>query len=942
MHWFEENILEIAAELAQAPVLPPGRKLLIEGTKGAGKSAFVDFLLMLMQENVFIVSRVNLRKNIVDPQDLIIEFLQQISISLPSEFKRFLLKFPRESRVYIRNKLEKLPQYQLDESDWYEEIFSQFLDHLGINNTPTFIFENIQNADSYQIEILDKFIEKFNYLPIQTIFTYDEEGPFQWDFDNCKRFILEKLSIQTTEKFIQEFYHTSTLNARLITNHLYLKTSGIPLKIRFLTNTVYRSILKNSDEEVVNIRNLQKIKISGDWNHIFQIVCDRMSENELTLLGFIAHLDSPLLESDLDLMCSTLKIPKDIIKIWQDAGFIRKVKLLGDRSAFMLDFREWESWLKTNLPIEKMEKILLKFSRFIKTGKITGNYQISHLLYDIERIKSALEMAGHEAGWLMEQSKLPQAADRLYFLVRMWDLNSRQVKDIDLILGRLSEIYLRLGAYENAFEILKRQRSQVLKLTKTKPTAAIHRKWINVNLRMAETLIAMDAFQEARYLIRESQIKKYCDLLSKGKCFDLTGDIESNLGHFDYARKNYHDAVNYYQQSNNAENILKIYKKLKLLHKDDRNSFIKLNKDTYSIIIRLTTKPDYLNGLLLDLLKLRMEEKNYQESLKLCIDLRRNLLQVYEPKIYFQLTLYLTEVYSQFGKWQLAISLIRRESNNLYVRHRPNLLVQALIQLGMLYKEQARYGEAKSVLEKGLKLSIQYHYQVQQYEIKLHLGHMYLLSHAMLRAYEYLQQAYLWASKEKSREVLLLANLYLSYYELQNMKIERSRKYLREAKKIINVSQNRIDNLNYLFYLGAWLYVAQRANHLRKVIDLMKKKSKNLPRYIATADYLLTKLNIYEQNFREAEKSFRSGQKIATNWNLPQIQYLLNCEMVRMYQQSGDKAKFLNGLKKTLKYLRKMKTNIQDEILSTQFIEARFHQDIMQWGEEHQINKIKE
>ncbi|MEJ2051808.1 MAG: hypothetical protein P8Y60_18610, partial [Calditrichota bacterium] len=498
------------------------------------------------------------------------------------------------------------------------------------------------------------------------------------------------------------------------------------------------------------------------------------------------------------------------------------------------------------------------------------NYQISHLLYDIERIKSALEMAGHEAGWLMEQSKLPQAADRLYFLVRMWDLNSRQVKDIDLILGRLSEIYLRLGAYENAFEILKRQRSQVLKLTKTKPTAAIHRKWINVNLRMAETLIAMDAFQEARYLIRESQIKKYCDLPSKGKCCELIGDIEFNLGHFEYARKNYKEAINYYQQSDNAENVLKIYKKLKQLIKNDQDSFIKLNTNTYSIIIRLTTKPDYLNELLLDLLRLRMEEKNYQESLKLCINLRQNLLRVYEPKIYFQLTLYLTEVYSQLGKWHLAISLIRRESNNLYVQHRPNHLVQALIQLGMLYKEQARYGEAKSVLEKGLKLSIQYHYQVQQYEIKLHLGHMYLLSHAMLRAYEYLQQAYFWAFKEKSREVLLLANLYLSYYELQNMKIERSRKYLREAKKIINVSQNRIDNLNYLFYLGAWLYVTQRANHLRKVIDLMKKKSKNLPRYIATADYLLTKLNIYEQNFREAEKSFRAGQKIATNWNLPQ------------------------------------------------------------------------
>jgi tetratricopeptide (TPR) repeat protein len=338
------------------------------------------------------------------------------------------------------------------------------------------------------------------------------------------------------------------------------------------------------------------------------------------------------------------------------------------------------------------------------------------------------------------------------------------------------------------------------------------------------------------------------------------------------------------------------------------------------------------------LLRLRMEEKNYQESLKLCINLRQNLLRVYEPKIYFQFTLYLTEVYSQLGKWQLAISLIRRESNNLYVQHRPNLLVQMLIQLGMLYKEQARYGEAKSVLEKGLELSIQYHYQVQQYEIKLHLGHVYLLSHAMLRAYEYLQQAYLWASKEKAQGVLLLANLYLSYYELQNKRIERSRKYLREAKQIVNVSQNMIDNLNYLFYLGAWLHAAQRANHLRSVINLMKRKSKNLPRYLAAADYLFTRLSIYEHKYREAEKSFRSGLKIAQQWNLPQIQYLLNCEVVRLYQLSGDETKFLNSLKKTLGFLKKMQKYIQDKILGTQFMEARFHQDVIQWGEEYHIN----
>jgi uncharacterized membrane protein YccC len=231
---------------------------------------------------------------------------------------------------------------------------------------------------------------------------------------------------------------------------------------------------------------------------------------------------------------------------------------------------------------------------------------------------------------------------------------------------------------------------------------------------------------------------------------------------------------------------------------------------------------------------------------------------------------------------------------------------------------------------------------MQQYEIKLHLGHIYLLAHGMLRAYEYLQQAFAWASREKAREILLLSNLYLSYYELQNMRNDKSRKFLRDAKKAVNLSQNLIDHLNYLFYLGAWLFAVNRADHLRSVISLIKKKSENLPRYQAAANYLLTKINISEKKYQDAERSFRSGQKIAQKWNLPQIQYLLNCEAVRLYHASRNDGKFLPALKKTITFFKKMKENMQDEILGTQFIEARFHQDIIQWADEYKINQIKE
>jgi len=942
MHWFEENLIENAIEFARQLVQAPGRKVLIEGSKGTGKSAFVDFLLSQMQKNVFIITRINLAKNIQEPQDIVFEFLLQNKTFLKSEFKLFLKKFNKGSREFIKKKLGKLPQFQVSESDWYQEIFSQLLNHLGEKNILTFILENVQNADSFQIDRLERFIDKFNYLPLQTIYTYDEAGPFFREFGPCKRFTLEKLSIQTTEKYIQEFFRTSPLNARLITNHLYLKTAGIPLKIRFLTNTVYKSVLESTDDEVINIQKLQKIKISGEWDQIFQIAAGQLNENAMIILGFIAQMDNPILETDLQLICKDLKFPIDILKTWEDTGFIRKISLSNGKVSFNIDFGEWEIWLRTNIPVEKLESILLRVSDLIENDKISGNYQISQLLYEINQLENAIVMAREEANWLMEQNRYSRAADRLYFLVRMWDLNSNQIRDIEWILGKLSDIYLRLGAYDNAFEILKRQRSLISEKSEKKPKPQTHQEWVEVNLKMAESLIAMDAYLEARYLIRESQIKKYCDIASKGRCEEFTGDIEASLGHFEYASKNFQSAIEYYLKTKRAEDILRVYTKSKQLLRNDPKAFIDLNKTVYQLLLGLKPKPEYLNKVLLDLIKQYMQEKKYRQALKLCINLRRNVLRIYEPKIHFQLILYFTEIYSQFGKWQLAISLMRREGKNLYVRHRPSLRVQTLIQLGMLFKEQARYGEAKTALEQGLEICFQFDFQLQQLEIKLHLGHIYLLAHGMLRAYEYLQQAHAGLAREKDREILLMANLYLSYYELQNLRIEKSRKLLRDAKKMVNLSQNLIDYLNYLFYLGAWLYAANRLDQLRSVVNLMKNRSGNLPRYQAAAEYLLTKVNLSEKKYQEAEKSFRSGQKIAQKWNLPQIQYLLNCEVVRLYHASGNKSKFLSTLKKTMAFFNKMKENMQDEILGTQFTEARFHEDIVQWADEYKVNIMKE
>lgn len=941
MLWFDENLIEEATRIAQKP--PEGylRKIVIQGIAGSGKSEFIDYFLTQLPSSNTIALRENLQIRILTTKDIVSGILQQTQNTLKVKFNDFLEKFSHRVRSYISKKLIEIPLLQENQYDWYEEIFSQFLNFLGKKHDSNFIFENVNQIDRLQLERLENFIDKFDHLRIRTIFSYDPEGPFLHDFSIYQKLLLDKLSIQTVEKRIQEFFDTSPINARLITNHCYLKTGGNALKIRFLMGTIYQSLLKFEEEEFLNIKKLQSIKIKGNWENIFQIVFDHLGKSEREILALTAQLSEGVQKQDLILFLRHYKLSRDLIEAWQHSGFIIERQSRNGMRYYQINFFKWKEWLQKRIPIEELKQILLELITVAKRNKLSGKYQVSQFLYDMDEVPLAIELAKNEAEINIKENQLSAAADRFYFLVRMWDINPNQVKNIEYILLKLSEIYLNLGMFENAFEILKRQREIILQKYKIKSTPEINQEWVNVNLKMAKVLISMDAYLEARYIIRESRIKKYCDLYGKGLCSEFVGDIESNLGHEDYARKNYEDALNLYQKAGKTEDIYNIYKKLKALLQNHPLEFLRLNSQALDIISRLRIKPEYEGILLLDRVKIYLEDKDYLTSFQSCIQLRRNLQKVYEPKIRFQLALYLSEIFSQLGKWQLAISQIETESRSLYVNHRPSLKVHLLIQLGMLLKEQARYGEAKRTLEQGLELCFSYHYSREQYEIKLHLGHIYLLTHGMLRAYDYLMESYNWALDQQNQDISLLANLYLSYYELQNGRFDKARKYLRKGKKLVNLSQNEVDLLNYLFYLGAWLHEMKRYAHLQSVINLIQSKSKKTPRYQAAAYYLLTRMDISRSEYSQAEKDLKLGLRIAQKSGLPQIQYLLYCEMARLYHGQGDKLRFKRKLKLVINYLQNMQEAIEDEILGRQFFEARFHEDIFKWGQECNVFKVK-
>jgi tetratricopeptide (TPR) repeat protein len=314
-------------------------------------------------------------------------------------------------------------------------------------------------------------------------------------------------------------------------------------------------------------------------------------------------------------------------------------------------------------------------------------------------------------------------------------------------------------------------------------------------------------------------------------------------------------------------------------------------------------------------------------------------MKIYYPRLKVQLAFYMGEIYVQLGKWQLAMSILRAINKEPYVIHRPELNVQTLIQLGMIFKEQAMYGDARRILNSGMEICFRNGLHEQINEIKLHLGHIYLLVHSLLRANELLKEVHEWSERYQVTSTRFLAKLYLSYYELQQNRLDNSKKLLSGAKKILNISATNVDSLNYLFYLGLWLLKANRVSQAECVVNLMMKKAREYPRYRATSYFLMGKVFLQMEDRDKSQKMFNKAISLSRRWHFPQIQYLVLCDIARDNLQSKEERRTNSNVRKACIFIKQMTENIGDEILAAQFRESHFHEDLLHYCRQHDLLK---
>ncbi len=933
IEWFNPQVIEEVHSILNMPLHKGVHKTAILGEEGLGKHDLVLYLSRQCGSRYLLIQHLNFSAEKFSSPKFLSDSIRFYLKNLP-EFDSFLKSFKKDSLPFIKVRLEEFTRKVITELDWYFEIFLQFLRYVSEEKIILLFLENLDQLDGYQFERVDSFFSQLKELPVHVIGTYNPEGTFKHSLKDFHPISLSKLSIQSVERSIQSYFSTSTINARLMTNHCFLKSKGNSLKIRYLLFSLYWSVLNK--QGVLDIKKLQRLKLPESWQDFFPLLSSRLNKNESRFLIFLSYLNEPLCQKDIAKTLSIFKLKTQLIQEWIKGGLLIELIYQGE---IYYNIRQvhFKKWLRNLCSLEELNVEILAFSRLMEQGSIREGYHVSELVYGSGERDMAFRLAPLEGDYHLELGDFHTAADRYYFALRIADDQESSGTISSDTLQKLGDIYLFLKSYENAFEIFKRLRS-IYNPEKASTDKDRTRKWLEVNLKMAEALVEMDSFQEARYLIREIRVKKIANKEITARCLELLGDIETNVARVDQAQKNYEEAYQLFAETHNTVGLYSVYLKLKPHISKKPAHFIKIIQETLDKITAEGWDIENRGWLLRDRIQYFLKEKKYHQALQDCYELKKILRKIYQPRLAVQLAFYLGEIYSQLGKWQLAMSHLQKINRETYVIHRPELNVQTLIQLGMIFKEQARYGDARRILNSGMEICFRNGYHELMNEIKLHLGHIYLLVHSLLRANELLREVNDWAKRYQVSHIQFLSSLYLSYYELQQNRLEKSRQLLSEAKRVFNTTGMQVDLLNYLFYLCLWLVKAGRGGHGNQVSDLLLRKAQHYPRYQAAGYFLSGKVLLLLNEPKQSGKQFDKSLTIAQKWQFPQIQYLVLCDQTRQALRDAGEKNIKSSLRKICRFIEKMSLNIGDEILAVQFRESQFHEDILKYCRKYKLH----
>ncbi|MFQ5584885.1 MAG: hypothetical protein ACE5GL_10655, partial [Calditrichia bacterium] len=556
---------------------------------------------------------------------------------------------------------------------------------------------------------------------------------------------------------MQSYLKTNPLNARLITNQLQIKSRGNPRKVKFLLEAFYRTMLPDEPRKLIDNTALQKMRISSSGEVVVEQILKSFPDEELALFIFLGHLVDPLPLILFRKMLDHLQLGRERFTQWIKMGLLERQRVLGQEFVLIPD-AGLKHFLRAHVGMEKAKAILAAVKPLLKSFKAEYPLQVSEQYFMIQDYPAAFSFAISEARFLHRIGQYQRAYNRYSFVRRNAQLYPAAKVDMAGLLPEIGELQKSMGLFENAFESYREYRDSL--------SRADQSAWFSASLKMAEMLLKMDALAEARYLLADLKTIKTASPRTRAFATMLFGDLEKNIGHPEYAVRYYIKALSFLHGKRSEKLSYRIYNKVREYY-SGKTLNAQFEPTIESALKCLAPESKYAQAVWLDWVKYLMSQNNYQLALRKTLGIYYNLKQQFQPDLMLQVTFYLSDIYALLGKWYLARSHLKRLLDNPLFLYNPLTKTQVLLNLAVVNKEIALYGEAIHLLREVSSLSEQRGYPFQLHESMIHLAHVQLLVHGHLKTREYLMQALQWAQENEAPGLIIMASLLLSSYELQ-------------------------------------------------------------------------------------------------------------------------------------------------------------------------------
>lgn len=896
-----------------------------QGEPGSGKTYLIRSLFRKKLPGSVLLWRFNYELFQFDEVVQLNQLLRHIHRKFPNETESFLERYPRYLKSAILELFEdqtKSNGVQRFSSQFLNELLLQVLDFFSSEKRkPLVVFENVNFQANSQTALLGAILSN-PVLPIVIITTGKDVPPRLYD-DKFECINLKKLSPVDIQSFIMDHLDISESNARFITNQLQIKSQGIPAQIKFLLEAYYRDIVPEDPRQFIDAKRLQQIRISVVPEVLFQNLLKRLSSVEISFLAFLSRLIDPLPLKMFEQISRTLKLTKNFLSRCVERGYLKEEDFQGERFVFV-EWEEFREFLKkqAEIPSRALKKIMDVPNNNSTFKNLRFPLQLSHIYFEIGEKTTAFRLAHQEALSFLNLHLKRRAYERYNFLKRNLADYPVEGKNHEAVLQQIGGLQKSLGLYENAFESFRELRNLCGKGDK--------QMWFKISLQMAEILLKMDAFAEARYLLNDLKIKKAADVHTKSFALMLLGDLDRDLGQNAYALKKYEKALLMIKgeksklrlASENQELIFRVYSKIRRMHLTLGNGG-KI-KELASEAIRLMRKGSRDHQLVrLDLLRYLMDRKQLDHAHELALKLLREIKENFDASSMAQTVLYLVEIYAYYSKWHLARSHLRELVHLRLFFTAPKVQVRMLMDLAVIEKEIARYGAALRLLSEAEEICRSEDFSYEQNEIKMHKGHIQLLIHGYLRQREFLENAFQWALENDAPELFVTVSLYMSFYELKHGRVKKAKKHLDEARTQLKQSGTEIDKLNYVFYLLHYLFKIERYQLAERIICIWKDMSRGIAKFENLAMWFEAKLFSAQGDFNKSLALYELTLEKSRGYHIPYTEFHILKEIVIMchrYDMQKEMRKFTSQLKSAFKGLLGA---IEDEIFQKQFGESR-------------------